>query len=202
MPEALRSPLDPPERNAKLIAIPQEKVKREEAEEPKNQVEQTRPGVSEVDSVNGEQVGREKRESSVAEQASDRQKQHEDAQRSHERHGYAPAPRVVRTEGPLSERDRPFADGRMHHVLGVGKIGVDVAALERSLRDVLRPRALVALAKERIGVAHVIDLIEDEGLDVAELIEAQSPRPYDKDEREDPRRGALGKSEWPAGFLR
>ena len=198
MPEALRSPLDPPERNAKLIAIPQEKVKREEAEEPKNQVEQTRPGVSEVDSVNGEQVGREKRERSVAEQASDRQKQHEDAQRSHECHGDAPAPRVVRAEGPLSERDHPFADGRVHHVLGIGQVGVDVAALERSLRDFLRPRTLVALAKERIGIAHIVDLVKDKGLDVAELIEAQGPRPYDEDEREDPRRSALGKSEWPA----
>ena len=74
MPEAFPSALDPPERIAKVIAVPQEKIEREKAEEAKNEVEKACAGVSEVNAVDREKVSREKRESSILQQASDREK--------------------------------------------------------------------------------------------------------------------------------
>ena len=184
-----------------LLAVEEDEEESEEDEGHEHDVEQARAGVDEVLAVDGEEAGGDAGEERRAEELPRDDAEEEDRQGADDRHGEAPAERIVGAEEVDAPTDEPFAQGRVDDVFGGGLDDAGVAGVE-GVVGLIGPGAFVAEVEDRVAVLDVVGLIEDQAMREVEAEEAQGRADSGDDEQSGPHPdgGASGPHPGVEGF--
>ena len=184
-----------------LLAVEEDEEEGEEDEGHEHDVEQARAGVDEVLAVDGEEAGGDAGEERRTEELPGDDAEEEDRQRADDRHGEAPAERIVGAEEVDAPPDEPFAQGRVDDVFGGGFDDAGVTGVE-GVVGVLGPGAFIAEVEDRVAVLDVVGLVEDQAVREVEAEESQGRTDSGDDEqgRPHPQRCAGGPHAGVEGF--